>query len=186
MGMLLRDKYYLLLASRIFSLSPILYFKHTWMEGAEPLEYDVDLEQYIWDYTKPFPTIGSPDYFDQRIPPYPEGTDGWVYFSLGDHEARFKFLDGKGEAYLLDLPANKRSINQQFSARELQVKTGDSWELVRNFGYFSARDMVILRSKLAESDPEIQGLVIISNPYTGEEIPMSILGIVDFFFPTRI
>jgi len=184
--MLLRDKYFILLSSRIFSLSPILYFTHTWMDGVAPSEYDVDLQEYIWDYTTPFPTPDSPDYFDQRIPPYPEGTDGWVYFTLGEQEARFHYLDGKGEAYLLNLPASKRSINQQFTARELQVKQRDTWEAVKNFAFFSARDMVVLRSKLAEADPEIQGLVIVSNPYTGEEVPMSILGIVDFFFPTRI
>ena len=184
--LLLGDKYFILISSRIFSLGPILYFKYTWPNTQIPEEYDVDLSTYVWDYTTPFPDKTNPQYFDQRIPPYPLDSDGWVYFKLGEYEARFHYLDGHGEVYLLDLPVSERTINKQFTARKLQIKEGDTWKEVRNFGNISARDMVVLRQTLLEADPEIQGLIKLSNPYTGEVADLPLLGIVDFFFPTRI
>jgi len=183
--MLLRDKYFTILSSRIFSLSPILYFTHAWEEGQKPEEYAVDLSEYIWDYTKPVPEENDPKYFDQRILPYPENMDK-IEFVVGDKKFQMDFLTGEGEAYLLELPPSQRSINQQLSARNLSMEIAGEFKRVKNFGQLSAREMVTIRGKATELDPEVQGLVTISNPYTGEVLDLSILGIVDFFFPTKI
>jgi len=182
----LRDKYFILLASRIFSLSPTLIFQYTWGEGMVPIEYEIDLEEYLWDYKEDFPLVGTPGYFDQRIPPYPSPFEEWIEIDLGERRVRLNYLTGVGEAYMLELPEAQKSINKQLVARNLSLFENNSWHIVKNFMAFTSREMVTIRLKLQEVDPEVSGLVTITNPNTGEIENISLLGIVDFFFPTKI
>ena len=180
----LGDKYFLVLASRILSLGPTLWFKYTWREDQPPVEYQEDLNRYIWDYTKPFPKFGDPDYFDQRIPPYPEGD--FISVEIGGHKLRMDYVDGYGEAYMLGLPANKRTVNQELIARNFRIFKDGEWKRVVNFGSFSAKAMVQIRNLVHDFDPPNEGLMTLTNPETLEIIKVPILGVKDFFFPVKI
>jgi hypothetical protein len=180
----LRDKYALLIFSRMFSLGETLIFTYQFDTGKQ--EYEVDLNRYIWDYTNPdFPTELHPDYFDQRIPPYdPEE----VMEKQINPELRVKldFLDGVGEGYLLKLPAPKRTINQQLLARNFRVLKDGEWRVQKVFSEYTSRDMAQIRALYEEYDPNILGLIDLMDPDTGQQVRVSLLEVRDFFFPTKI
>lgn len=179
----LRDKYTILIKSRIFSLGKNLLFEYDWEDGKPPQQYDVDLTEYVWEDYSEFPGIEDEGYFQERIGPYQIET---LEAKLGDKELRMEFLNGVGERYLLELPENQRTINKQLVARNLEMHTGDTWEKVANFGAFSSREMVTLRALYEKYDKDLMGLVSINNPQTGQTEELSLIGIKDFYFPVRI
>lgn len=180
----LGDKYFLVISSRILSLGPTLWFKYEWREGQPAVEYQEDLNQFIWDYTKEFPKPGSPDYFDQRIPPYPDAD--FISVEIEGHKLRMDYLDGFGEAYMIGLPADKRTVNQELIARNLRIFTEGEWKPVVNFASFSARAMVKIRNLVHDFDPPTEGLMTLTNPETLEIIKLPLLAVKDFFFPVKI
>src|SRR3972149_804467 len=68
----LRDKYYLLLKSRIHSMGPNLDFDFicTNVKCAKLSHYTEDLSLYDWDLSKPTPKLGELNYFAHRIQPF--------------------------------------------------------------------------------------------------------------------
>lgn len=180
----LGDKYYLVIAGRILSLGETLYFQYQWEESQPAVEYSEDLSQYLWDYKEPFPGKENPLYFEQRIPPYP--AEEFINLEVGEFKLRMDYLDGVGEAYILKMPAMKRTINQDLVARNLRVLKGNDWKKVVSFAPFTARQMVEIRNAAAEHDPALEGLTAITNPMSGEILKIPLLGIKDFFYPVKI
>ncbi len=179
----LRDKYTVLIKSRIHSLGKNLIFKYKWEASDTELDYEVDLSDYVWDDYSKFPEKDSEDYFQERIAPYKVKS---FELNIGDKELRMKLLDGVGERLLMETPENQRTINKQLTARALEMHHGDKWLPVTNFGAFSSRELVQLRALYETNDPDLQGLVKIDNPQSGESIELSLIGIKDFYFPVRI
>ncbi len=180
----LGDKYFLLLVSRILSLGSTLYFKYQWDGSNESIEYEEDLNKFVWDYSTPYPVEGDPNFFDQRISPYPK--EEFMNGTIGDIQIRMDYLDGHGEDYLLKLPPNQRTVNKELIARNLRMFDGKDWKAIVNFKSFSARDMIYIRNLAHDNDPPIDGLMALDNPFTGEKIDLPILGIKDFFYPVKI
>ena len=179
----LGDKYFLVIASRILSLGDKLYFEYEWEIDRPAIEYEEDLNQFIWDYSKEFPEKGHPKYFSQRIRPYPK--DEFIELTIGDMKIRMDYLDGHGEDYLMKLPPNNRTVNQELIARNIRFFKGD-WKVIKSFASFTARNMIAIRNKAHEMDPAIEGLTSVSNPYSGEQQRLPLLGIKDFFYPVKI
>jgi len=180
----LRDKYFLVLRIRMLSLGEKLYFGYQWPNIPELTEYEEDLSRYVWDYTKPFPKPGDSEYFKERIPIYPK--QEFIEGELGGVKIRMDFMDGFGEEYLLKLPLNKRTVNQELVARNLRIFKDSEWKRVVNFSSFTARDMVFIRNLANEFDPPVEGLMDIENPITGEIINLPVIGVKDFFFPVKV
>ena len=189
MDMRLRDKYFILMFSRIFSIGPILKFPYQWGEELAPVEYEEDLVPYIWDFSKPFPKPGEPDYFVDRIKPYPVGVDQPLC-SLelaSGKKIQYKFMDGHSERYLLKLPEFQSNINSRIVARNLELWVDSKWVKVENFKMFSPADMRELRNSLEEVDEQYDGIIEIKNPYNdGEKVNLNLLAIHDFFYPREI
>jgi len=184
----IRDKYFILIKARIFSLGPDLYFTHNWGDGLQPEEYHFDLSGFVWDYTQPLPTFGEEGYFDQRILPYnfTQG-DAIVKTLTTGRTVKMKFLDGHGEEILLKLPPSQRTINSQLSSRAMQVSDDNlGFVKVVNFGVFSSREMVEIRSAVEEFDPPVEGLLHLTHPASREVVPISLIQIRDFFFPVKV
>ncbi len=185
-GLLLRDKYTILFKSRIFSLSNELIFGYNWDPQEEPVEYTQDLNDYIWDYSKPLPELGDADYRVERILPY-KSTDKVILFTLSSGvEVSFELCDGVGEKYLLGIKPQERSINKQLIARNFKYNDGNKMVNVKNFQLFSSKDMMEIRNKVDEYDPVVEGNTTITNPTSGETIDLPIIGIKDFYFPAKI
>lgn len=193
--MKLCDKYFILLSSRIFSLGQFLNFTYEWPTTPEhpvslgPVEYTEDLSRYIWEYgIKPFPLNPSdPDYFKHRIKPHRSGkaTEKEIVTSSGK-KLRYTFMNGEGERYLLKLPPELESKNQELFARNLQLWLNDKWVKVENFKNFNPTDMAEIRKDIREEDPVNELTTELENPTTHEKIPYLIVGTQDFFFPREI
>jgi len=180
----LGDKYFLVLASRILSLGETLYFEYQWPGDNTSTEYSEDLTNYIWDYEKEFPEKGSPYYFDQRIPPYPEKE--FIEGEIKGFKLRMDYLDGYGEDYLMKLSPSGRTVNQELKARNLRVWDQTDWKPVATFAGFTARDMHYIRNLAHSNDPPILGLTRVSHPLSEQTMEIPLLGIKDFFYPAKI
>jgi hypothetical protein len=186
LDMKLRDKYVLLIASRIFSLGETLNFEYDWKDGTPVEYYQDDLAQYIWDYSQPFPEPGDPGYVRYRIKPYNPEYREKVEFEIDSQLFRFDILDGHGEKYLIKLQKSQIHINQELLARNFSLKEGDQWLRVRNFNQLTARQIAQVRSRVKMYDDNFEVLTQVEHPTTRivEEIP--IIGLRDFFFPSLL
>lgn len=179
----LRDKYAILIQSRIFSLGSDVKFNYAWKEDRPPAEYSEDLTKFIWDYSKPFPDNSSPDYHPQKLIPYP--AEGTIEISIKDRMYTLDFLNGHGELILFADKA--QSINTELIARNLSIKGADGvYNKVQNFAQVSSRDLSIIRSTAEKLDPIPMADVSIEDPTSGETITVPLLSIRDFFFPTLL
>jgi hypothetical protein len=187
LSMKLRDKYFVLMSSRVFSIGPILKFKYDWKDGKPPVHYEDDLRQYLWDYNEEIPGEREPRYFKYRIKPYPNGKDSLREFTLtSGKEVRYKYINGYGEKYLLELGNDMLTINAELKARELELKVDSKWYKVENFKPFTARDMQELRADVAINDERFDGLTDLENPSSGNTATIPLIGIQDFFFPRGV
>jgi len=182
----LRDKYTLLIQSRIFSLGEELKFEYDWGENVPTQIYSEDLTQYVLeDYSNV--DVDKLPYFKSRILPYSKEVIDGVIFDLGQNKFKFNLLDGIGENFILKIPNGTQHINHELIARNLSMKNskGD-WEKVLNFSGFSAKDMAIIRAYVKKYDDRIDVLTKIEHPFTGATLEIPLIGIRDFFFPTLL
>ena len=186
--MKLGDKYFIMIASRIFSLGPVLKFEYEWDDG-EVAEYEEELDNYIWDYALDgFPEKGSKLYSPYRIPPHKHGEDIQMEFSIpSGKKFRFTFMNGIGEKYLMTLPENELSKNTELKARDLEQKLGEDWVKVETFKAFTAREMSSIRKSVFDNDPITEVLSEIPHPKNkNKKIMYSLLTSPDFLFPREI
>ena len=187
MNLKLRDKYFILMSSRVFSVGEILKFKYDWKDGRPPVHYEDDLRQYLWDYSKPFPGEREPSYFKYRIRPYPQGEATTRELTLSSQKiVRYKYINGYGEKYLLALGNDRLTVNAELKARELELQHDGKWVRVENFKAFTSRDMQELRYDVTINDERFDGLTDLINPSSGDAITIPLIGIQDFFFPRGI
>lgn len=184
----LRDKYFILMASRIFSISPTIKFTWDWRDARQPVHYEEDLVQYLPDFSQEnLPEPGDPDYFKYRVEPY-TSQEAFRELTLGSGKnVRYKWLDGHGENYMLNLTDGQRSINTPLKARFIELKLEDgNWVKITDFGSFKPIEMSEIRADIEKWDKSFDGLTDIQNPYTKEVISIPLLSIPDFFFPRQI
>lgn len=184
----IRDKYHILIKSRILSLGETLIFTQDWGPEVGKVEYAIDLREFIWDYTLgPIPSFGEEGYSDQRIAPYPQDPklpfEGTTPSGLS---FRMSFLNGDGESMMLKVPDPGRTINLKLKARNLEIFSNNLWMKVENFSNLSSRDMAYIRKLMEDMDPPIEGLAEIEHPLSRELVKVPLLGIQDFFFPVKI
>lgn len=171
-----RDIYVLLIKSRIFSLGNLVKFE--WDFGAPygKEEFVEDLNNYVIDYA------AEPVEVPNLIPPYP--TLDSIHVSVGDQRFKYDLLTGLGEitASKTDYP----NINTELTVRNLQVHVDGSWKPVLNFSGISSRTLSVIRASVKETDPNLEVFSILDHPGTGEPVYVPLLGLPDFFFPTRL
>jgi hypothetical protein len=183
------DKYFIIIASRIFSLGQIMKFSFQWKDIVEPVEYEEDLAKYIWDYSKPdFPSEKKdPRYFENRIKPHTYGKDFSREFIIATgKKLMYDYMNGNGEKYLLTLDPLLQSKNQELLARNIQLWLDNKWIKVENFKNFNPLEMVEIRKEVLENDATTELTTELENPITHNKIPFLIVGTPDFFFPREI
>lgn len=183
--MLIKDKYFVLFASRIHSMGSEVRFTFKWAEGEDELEYTEDLNIFVWDYTKPFPKEGDEEYREEMIEPYEDNPYNPVEATLtSGKQIRFERLNGKSEKYLMGLDEITR--NAIYKARGLEQFYEDKWQKVTNFMYFSKKDMAELNKIVKAADPEFTGSTKLENPKTKQVIDYPIMRAESFFYPEEI
>lgn len=188
--LLLKDKYFLLFASRIHSMGSIMKIKFDWgkEDGGEML-YEEDIEKYIWDYNEPMPQPGEEGYFDQRMQPYEvDNPFEWQNIVLkSGKNLRFKLLNIKAEKEILKLKPDEVNRNVEIRKRFLEQEVeGGNWVKVSNFKYFSKRDMIELHKLVFSIDKPFTGLTELQNPKTGQVLNYPVIQSPDFLYPEEI
>jgi len=189
LAMKLCDKFFIILASRIFSLGNMLRFSYAWDNMNGPIEYEEDLTNYIWDYSKEDFPFNPPDpgYFKYRIQPHKFGKDTSREIVLySGKRLKYTFMNGYGEKYLLKLSPEVQSKNQELLARDLQLMLDNKWVKVENFKHFSPKEMAEIRREVNDNDRSSELITELTNPTNGEKIPYLIVGTPDFFFPREV
>lgn len=187
--MKLCDKYFIIIASRIFSIGQVAKFNYEWSKGLI-VEYEEDLEKYIWDYSdteKEFPEPGHKGYFKYRIKPHKFGKDYTREFTLvTGKRIKYDFVNGYGEKYLMLLPEDKLSKNQELFARNIFLFLNTDWVKIENFKNFTPKEMAEIRKDIFHNDPVLEIYTDLENPSTKEKVSYPLLASTDFFFPREI
>lgn len=188
--MKLCDKYFIMIASRIFSLGQTFNFTYPW-EGKdgieEEVEYEEDLGLYIWDYSKPFPKEGDPDFYKYRIKPHTHGKDSTREITLSSgKKVRYHFIDSIGENYQMNQSEDNTSINSELLARRIELNVNNRWVEVENFKNFSSKDMSEIRYDVENNDNLLNLFSDIQHPKDKRIVKFPILSSSDFFFPRVI
>lgn len=177
------DRYCILFHSRIFSLGETLEFTQTWSKDVTRT-YEQDLNEFLFDYSKPFEEQADLDSKPNAIPYYPLGdklVDIEIKTSSG-LQLTFDVMTGAGEAYFLNLPKPEQTRNAGLRARNLKLLVKDKYELVTNFSKFTVHDMREIRRSINTYDPVFQGLTDIENPMDGSIVKFPILELNNFFY----
>lgn len=183
------DRYTIMINSRIFSLGKTLEFRYDWEGPAEgqvrTIDYEVDLEEeFLFDYGT-IPTMQEMEAKPNAIPFYPvsKQSKGITFTTKSGKELCFDLLSAEGESYVMNLPMNERTKNQELIARNLKLKVGENYEIVKNFRMFSSQDMMDIRSTVKGMDPIFPGTTQIEDPDTGQRIMVPVMAVDNFFYP---
>ena len=176
-----RDKYYILMKSRIFNLGPELVFKHIFQDGSE-YQVTEDLSIFDHDYSKPLPE-GS------LAPlPYPEDAGTEVEHTLSSGLTfKFEYFTGLHERKLL---SNKKinlqnlEVNAVLTTRNFQLQSdAGEWILIQNFHMLKSRQAAEIRKYVLDHDPEWVAPITIEHPSGKASEFVSAFQLDDFFFP---
>lgn len=183
-NLLLRDRYCILLKSRIHSLGPELKFKYDLGEPFGEESFIEDLNLFSWEYDTPFPYKGDPNYFRYRIEPYKKklSKDSCIQVNINGVEYLADYTTAKSEEYISHYSKINNHVNLELLARNFRSANGVS---VRNFESFSARDMAKIRSEILAADPRFGLMTSIETP-NGSSLEIPILSLPDFFFPSLL
>lgn len=196
----LKDKYYLALKSRIFSLGPELHFEHACERDGcgKTTPYDEDLSKYDWDLTKPLPKEGSEEYdkfmeshdLKYMITPYPRDTETHRILTLSSGKIiRYKYLDGIGEKSTLEVDKSSISKNLELTARSIELKLdGEAkvegkWQKLTNFKLFTAREMRQIRIDVKKHDSQFDIRSEVKCSKCGNIVILPLISFTNFFFP---
>lgn len=186
--LLLRDKYYILIRSRIHSIGNELRIAYDWGKDGGEVEYTEDLNRYIWEYEKPFPVKGEEGYDKERIEPYiiPNPYDVQEIILESGRTLRFNLFNGESELIMLKMPIEQITNNSEIKARNLQQLMEGDWVKVESFISFRPKEMSQMKKLIRIADPSFRAMTDIENPTNGQVQVFPILSSVDFFYPEEI
>jgi hypothetical protein len=188
-NMLLKDKYFIMFASRIHSIGDIVNFTYDWKEFGGIQEYDDDINKYIWDFSKEYPTKDSKDYNQYRMEPYTADASETQHMTLeSGKELTFECLRIKDEQAMLKLTKVDQTINRELLQRNLKLKmSGGQFETVKNFRFFTKRDMVKIHKTVNSVDSPFMPITKIESPDENvAPVLYPVIGSNNFFFPEEI
>lgn len=191
LNMDLRDKYYILLKSRIHSDGNELKFEHTCRNsrcGHKDI-YKEDLNIYDADLN---PKKYQKSDFEYQIFPAPLGSKTEEELLLPSNlKVKYDMMTGKGEIKILDLVGDnpekaKISKNLDYLARNLQVFHEGKWQPVYSFAIFGSKDMKVLRNSVDTNNAQWSMLSELECPKCGNKHLVALTNIEDFFFPVEV
>lgn len=180
----INDKYYLLLASRIFSYGKDLKFTNICSNCGTSNKYKEDLE--LFDYSSPEGTENPSARSSFNIKPYPTKSKE-IHLNLSSGKTvKYNKLDSTGELDKLAIPEIARNINSEFIIRGLKLLNGNEYFEVKHFAIFGPKDLLELRTSLNREDAIFSPLTEVVCPHCNNKEYHSILTISDFFYPTEM
>lgn len=180
-----RDKYHVLLKSRIFSLGSEILYKHKCTACKKETNYEEDLKPYDRDFSKS--PEDSDNGFKFQIQPYINGEALEAELTLqSGKRIKYKYLNGLSEKKLLDFPKDDMSKNTELLLRGIEWFYQDRWQKIENFKVFSARDMKEIRTHVEKHDLPFEAASECTCPFCENVDTISLITQPDFFFPRGI
>lgn len=179
-----RDKYYVLLKSRIFSIGDNLIFKYKCINNdcGKETEYEENLNPYDRDFSKPIDETNND--FDYQIQPYETGEASEIELLLSSgKKIKYELLNGNSEKMLLAANKDEISKNTELIVRSIQWYNEGKWQKLSNFRIMSPRDMKEIRSHINKHDLPFEAISELKCPYCKNSSKVSLLAQPDFFFP---
>lgn len=183
----LRDRYVILINSRIFSLGDKVPFSYIWPGDVTPIYYEQDLKELVYDYDS-IVELDKPE----AVKPYKDseilrkiGFKGYELTLSSGKAVKFDMATGETERYAAKLPIEKQTRNSELIARNLQLNVNGKWEKVEQFSLFTVRELAEIRTFINEVDEFYPATVEIENPNTGEKAQFPIFTAPRFFFLTE-
>ena len=189
-----RDKFYIMLKSRMFSLGHIIQYSHQCSnpncnkpDGAKDPVFEEDLSLYDKDFS-PEAKEDKREDFKYRIEPYlnPHRTRE-LTLSTGK-VFRYKHLTGAEEKKSLTISTENITKNQDILLREphwLDTET-TKFQPLQNFKMYSSREMAEIRKDIALHDLPFEVVSECKCPYCNNIDKISLVTQSDFFFPGEI
>lgn len=185
----IRDKYYLLYKSTMFSLGKEITFKHQFQENGPKKLIEEDISIFDWDLSgsKP-PAPDEEGYNPYVIQPYDDfdlaDKSEWITKTLSSgKEIRFKYLTGVGEKITLGMDKNNVSINTELRIRDFQLKKDSTWADVQNFARFTAKEMREIRKELRSKDFPFDPVMELTDG--GKKYLINLFDLQGFLFPAE-
>lgn len=187
----LRDRYAILIKSRILSLGNLVPFSYIWPGDKVPVYYEQDLNELVFDDYSNI-TDAEIESKPDAIPAYEDqdllkeiGFKGYELALTGGKRIQFDLATGETERYAITLPEEKNTRNAELLARNLRLEVNGKWEKVEQFSNFTVREMAEIRSTISNVDKLYSGLIDIEHPRTGEKAQYPIFSAPRFFFLTE-
>lgn len=181
------DLYYLILASRVHSLGAEVEFRVLCSTPTckRTTRFEEDLTHFLSDFSRTNPKEGEDGYFKYRAIPYPHGADVDVIKELSTgKKIKFNYLTVIGENEYLKSNAETLSTNKQLLVRNIALGTeGNQWIPLANFGIFSPREMMEIRTAVKNEDIEWEPIMECICPHCKLQQNISVVQQPDFFYP---
>lgn len=177
----LRDKYYVMYKSRIFSLGADLFYYHECSnpECKQKSPYEEDLSIYDNDFDNPVEE-GS----EYRVLPYSDGDKLKAEFTTRNgFQIRYNYLNGLAEKKLLKINKDEISKNTELLIRDIEWCRDEKWQPLQNFKVIPALDMQDIRTHVKKNDTPFEAISECICPYCKTVDKISLLSLPDFFFP---
>lgn len=185
-----KDKYHILLKSRIHSIGKILKFKtqcrNEACEDGKELKFTEDLEQYDNDFKS---NEGKGNGFKFQITPYIDRSNSlYDEFVLSTgRKCRYKYMNGHSELLMVNLAKNSVvSDNSMLYIRQLEVWGDGKWNVVSGLNIFGKKEGIELKARVETHDKQDMLVMECKCPYCKHEWYMPFNAIKDFFFPMEI
>lgn len=179
-----KDKYYVLLRSRILSLGAEITYTHicTNNDCKKETPYEENLELYNRDFSLPLEDTKTD--FKYQVTEYPNGQQNEVEFALSSgKKIKYKYLNGLSEKKLLALNKDELNKNTELTVRDIQWFTEEKWQPISNFKFLTAREMSQIRKHIAQNDMPFDAISEVVCPYCKTRAEISLMTQPDFFFP---
>ena len=181
------NKYYLLLASRVFNFGPEFTFKHTfeYKGRKESTNFTEDLSKYLVDFSNQDAVEKAKKENPLICKPYLCGADSQRELELpSGKKFRYDFLTGEEESALNSIPRDKISVNDILRVRKLSIfnQESNTYEIVKDYSTLTSRELNLIRKDIMEYDNQYGMEMDIELP-SGEIERSVMIQFTEFFFP---
>ena len=177
----LRDKYYIMLKSRIHSNGPIVKFEIECQKCKATTIHEDDLNRFDTDLREG----NNPDK-PYAIELYPSKENPIERTLSSGRKIKFKLMDGHSEKLILQLGKTSVNINTELIARELALEDNGKFVVPSVYNVFAPIEMREIRKLKTELDEQFSLITECKceNCNDVRLIPLTV--IPDFFYPSEI
>lgn len=177
----LRDKYYILMKSRIHSNGELVEFEIECKECGHTTHHETHLDEFDTDLS-----LGNNPDKPKAIELYPI-KDSTVELELSSNQRiKYKLMDGKSELLILELGKTKFNRNTELLARELSLEDAGEFVKLQMLNVFGPKAMREIRASIDKNDEQFSLVATCICEQCQDRKLIPLTAIPDFFYPSEI